>query len=547
MTVHATPLARKPSTFLSFWKKPRSPIPDTPPESDLVLPTEIWLAILTDIPGYELEGISRVSKRLREIVLPLYFRTQLVFPFVETFAFRWLSATRELSGYQERSIARLNFLCSAHFSPVVRELFVSPYPPGYNRRHRVEHRPVEPVMQRLVGVLPRFSSLRKLVLHFPLCNDTLLSSLASLQLDHFELEMLPTARGDIPIPARKEFLFDRSTSPIQIFPPLALSLRFLFPHSLERLVAGPTGTDTLTRAVLLHPGGLPALHTLDLSLRFAASPHFADALALLPNLASLRLRASPIDGPGVPAFLPGLPGTSIPQLRSYHGPTMLAPALARGRPLITARLWSSHAVSAVSPPSILPPILAQLPPSLEALEIGVTLVTQELLEAIRASFPALRRLSINAHLDAFHPGTVARHTLTPHHPRVPLPPGLPRHLRALRLGAQLPGSVPELGCAARDVLDGFPAGYDPTSWRRWIVDAPWYVVEWVSDDADAVGDLQSIPIAEQADVGADADAAAGMEVAGTLRVEYGEHYFQSFERGTRVSARTVDEAILRIS
>jgi hypothetical protein len=34
---------------------------------------------------------------------------------------------------------------------------------------------------------------------------------------------------------------------------------------------------------------------------------------------------------------------------------------------------------------------------------------------------------------------------------------------------------------------------------------------------------------------------------GTLSVEYGEHYFRGFEHGARISARTVDEAVLRMA
>ncbi|KAJ7681276.1 hypothetical protein B0H17DRAFT_1205946 [Mycena rosella] len=532
-------LGWKPSGFLNFWKKPRSPNPGkastTPAESDLLLPTEIWFDILAGTPGYALEPLSRVSKRLRRIVLPLYLGSQQIFPFVETFAFRRLNVRVELAGYQERARERLEFLSGEQFSPVVRDLFVSPYPPGYNRRHRVEHRPIEDIMKQLILVLPRFCNLKKLVLHFPFCSETLLSSLTALQLDSFELEMLPTAQGEIPVPARTEFFFDRSTSPIQIFPPASLSLRFMFPASLERLVAGPTGTDTIARALLQHP--LPSLHTLDLSLRFAASPHFADALAACPNLISIRLRSTAIDGSGIPPFLPPLPRTTIPRLSSYHGPLGFAPAFARNRTLRAARLWSSHSVSAVSTPSLLPPILHTLGPALERLEIGVTVVPESLLETIRDAFPALTVLAINAHLDSFHPGTVERHVLTTAlQARLAPPRGL--GVRALRLGVQLPGtSHQELGESARAAVEAFPGGYDPTSWRRWVVDQAWYCVEWTRvEGADA-----AVP------ADGDADAKAGSGTEGTLTVEYGEHYFRSFDRGSRISSRTVDEAILRIS
>ncbi|KAJ6583519.1 hypothetical protein DFH09DRAFT_1075923 [Mycena vulgaris] len=154
-TASAPTLGRKPSGFLTFWKKkPRSPVPGNILESDIVLPPELWLEILAGSPGHALELVSRVCKRLRQIVLPLFFRSQQVFPFLETFTFRRLSMSLELSGYQERSLKRLDFLSSNQISTAVRELFVSPYPPGYNRRHKVEHRPVENATTDQIELLP---------------------------------------------------------------------------------------------------------------------------------------------------------------------------------------------------------------------------------------------------------------------------------------------------------------------------------------------------------------------------------------------------------
>ncbi|KAJ7492997.1 hypothetical protein B0H11DRAFT_2006831 [Mycena galericulata] len=572
-------LARKTSGFLAFWKKPhpKSPIPDKAPltESDIVLPTEIWLDILDYFPEHTLEPVSRVCKRLRWVTLPLFFRSQQVFPFMETFAFRRLSMNVEIAGYQERSLRRLEFLSTTRISPEVRDLYVSPYPPGYNRRHRVEHKPVEAVMEPLLNALPKFFNLNKLVLHFPLCDENLISSLKSLRLDYLELEMLPTTRGDVPIPARKEFLFNRSTSPIQMFPPDSLSLVLLFPNSIERIVAGPTGTDALVRTLIQHPAGLPSLQTLDISLRVAASPDLAEALTACPQLTALRLRASALDGPHIPAHLPSLPASALPHLNSYHGPASFAPALARGRPLRFVRLWTSHGVSAICAPVLLLPALRQLdaPAGVAGifhLELGVTTVSPALLATLQQACPALAVLAVNAHLDAFHPGSVERHVLSlatsdgECSARLRLPRGW--GLRTLRLGVQLAGSSPvhspehaALFASAREAVAGFPGAYDPTSWRRWVVDAPWYCVEWtrssvgaVDLDADVCADVRaeaSVGAGARAgvDVDSDADMQTYEEVKGTLSIEYGEHYFNSFERGSRISARSVDEAIMRMS
>ncbi|KAF7340408.1 Ubiquitin family protein [Mycena venus] len=503
----STSLAKKGSQFFKFWKKPR----ESAESASLVLPTEIWLDILSYFPDHALEPLSRICKQLRWIVLPLFFRSQQMFPFLETFTFRKLAMS--IGEYEERSLQRISFVCSDQISPALRELLILYYAPGYNRRHRATHTPVEAVTQPLFLALPKFSNLTKLVLQFPPCNNTLFSALNTLHLDHFELEVLPTALGDIPIPAQKEFLFNCSGSPIQIPPANGLSLRFLFPESLERVVAGPTGTDTLTRALVSHPSGFPTLQTLDLSLRFVASSHFTSALAACPKLSSLRLRSPAIEG-------------------CYHGPAIFAPAFARGRILRTVRLWPTRSVSAVSAPWLLHPVLQQLGgEALTSLELGITLVPESLLEAIRDAFPALTTLSINAHLDSFRPGTVERRVVAPPtalHARVALPIGM--QLQTLRLGTQLAGAPDDnagtelmtLFESAREVVRAFPGGYDPTSWRRWAVDQPWYCVEWtrvVTLTADGGGEF-------------------GTALDGTLRVEYGEHYFQGFERGARMAVQT---------
>jgi hypothetical protein len=166
--------------------------------------------------------------------------------------------------------------------------------------------------------------------------------------------------------------------------------------------------------------------------------------------------------------------------------------------------------------------------------LGITLVPDGLLETLCTAFPALAVLEINIHLDAFHPGTVLRRVLTPPVPpraRLTLPAGM--RLQTLRLGTQLAGApgAPDteqlLLDSAREAVRAFPGDYDPTSWRRWVVDRPWYCVEWTRvADAD--------------------ETQFGTALEGTLRVEYGEHYSQGFERGERIDAQSVEKAVLRM-
>jgi hypothetical protein len=81
----------------------------------------------------------------------------------------------------------------------------------------------------------------------------------------------------------------------------------------------------------------------------------------------------------------------------------------------------------------------------------------------------------------------------------------------------------------REAVHVFPGDYNPTSWRRWVVDQPWYCVEWThAAEVDAHGPF-------------------GTALDGTPGVDYGKRYYQGFERGERFSSQTVGEAVLRMS
>ncbi|KAF7367710.1 Ubiquitin family protein [Mycena sanguinolenta] len=515
--LRAISLSRKSSQLLKFWKKssPGTPaIPDLHTEiheSALILPTEIWLEILSHFPDYALEPLSRICRRLRWIVLPLLFRSQQFFPFLETFEFRCL--TWGVAEYTERLLQRLSFLSSPQLSFAIQELSISYYAPAYNRRHQVTHTPMEAVMQPLFGALPKFENLTSLILQYPVCNDTLFAALNSLRLDFFELELLPTALGDIPIPSQKEFLFNCSNSPIQQPLPLTgLSVRLIFPESLVRVGAGPTGTEIVARALACHPSELDSLKTLDLSLSFVSSPHFTGALAACPNLSSLRLRSSfKENSPVIPA-LPTLPQNALPHLSCYHGPAEYAPAFAHSRTLQTARLWCTHRVVGVRHPLFLHPILSLLgsgstAAALTTLELGLTLVP--------ASPPRDNPAILSLHSPLSHSIHISTRSI------------LEQSLKTLRLGTQLAGApnadspdsdgMKELCDSARKVIHAFPGGYDPTSWRSWVVDKPWYCVEW-SRAGEEVDDHEANTVL----------------LDGTLRIEYGDHYFRGFERGEQI-------------
>jgi hypothetical protein len=117
---------------------------------------------------------------------------------------------------------------------------------------------------------------------------------------------------------------------------------------------------------------------------------------------------------------------------------------------------------------------------------------------------------------------------------MPLPSGLPPKLERLRVGAQLSGtSSAELAVSAHGIIAGFPHAYDPTSWRTWVVDRPWFCVEWRR--------CASTTEEEELDTG-ERNTTPGRAL-GALGIEYGEHYFRSFERGSRIASNRVAAAV----
>ncbi|KAJ7059711.1 hypothetical protein C8F01DRAFT_1145399, partial [Mycena amicta] len=396
-------------------------------------------------------------------------------------------------------------------------------------------------MTELFVALPRFINLTKLVLILAPMDDGMTRALQSLQrLEFFELEVPLNVKGTVPVPARNTFLVNRNTSLLATFASDALVFSFLYPNEIEHIIAGPSASEPV--ACALAQTACPALHTLDLALIIISSPHFVAALHSVPNLASFRLRRTAIDIAFTAIVdFPSIPADVVPRLKTYHGPAAFAPSFAsthsgRARPLNTLRLWSSHSVSAADSrsPWDLPPLLRQLTPGksqslITHLELGTVRVPPELLDTLcdATLFPVLTVLSINAHFDAFHPGSFERRTVHEATGAVvsSAEAGLPPTLQTLRLGSQLGAAgmhSDALCAAARKVLAGFPAEYDPTSWRVWAVERPWCVIQWTRTTTDEE------------------------EVIGRLSVEYDEHYFRGFERGARIAVERVEEAMARM-
>ncbi|KAG6814669.1 hypothetical protein H0H93_012656, partial [Arthromyces matolae] len=227
----------------------------------------------------------------------------------------------------------------------------------------------------------------------------------------------------------------------------------------------------------------PRLTTLDIYTRFLFCPDFLPALERCPALVTLRIRSAFTDSPAKPSMAP-IPSGILPALNIYHGPVHLAEYFATGRPIRIFKLWSSMRASSVVNPSKLIPILRQLGPQVEVLEIGVTTVPSFLIDAIAGNFPRLKELAINSHLSSYQPGIVTSHTThTRFQPAITI--GQEQsllNLDSLSFGVQIPANVP-VGSVqyeehGLDLLQMFPVSYNPTAWNQWVIDLNWSKIIW---------------------------------------------------------------------
>ncbi|KAG6816326.1 hypothetical protein H0H87_006925 [Tephrocybe sp. NHM501043] len=459
--------------------------------SDVILPTELWLQILSLLPLDTVATVTLISRSLRWIAQPLLFKEDLaIHPFTISIAYRRL----QVDSYLARCHDRLDFLSSPRIAPHIVKFSLTPFPAGHSlSRNSKPHIPENEIVDHVFDVLPLFTGLRSLTIHSIKSTPERMTILRSLALDYFELE----TRGDditwqkmrqgvtppTPIPAQRVLSFNCDTSPHQVPIPALVSLQFLHPTTLNQINAGPNGTESILVAMSLSSSTFPRLHTLDISARYVSCAEFIPTLHQCPNLITLRIRSSFTDSPVRPHMAP-LPPQILPSLSTYHGPPYLARFFANNRDIRDFKLWSSRRPSSVVQPAKLVPILQQLGVRIEALEIGVTTLPPFLISVIAENMPALKSLAVNAHLASYHPGVVTTHVAqTPFKPSISIREGSSQlNLDTLSFGVQIPDGVlvgsSEYQEAGLAFLEKFPVQYDPTSWDQWAIELAWSKIIW---------------------------------------------------------------------
>ncbi|KAF5384425.1 hypothetical protein D9615_003250 [Tricholomella constricta] len=459
--------------------------------SDIFLPTELWLDILSLSTRNSIAAISLTCRSLRWIAQPLLFQDLVIRPFLKSTTYR--KPRRTL--YVARRHKRLDFFSSPRIACHIRSISVIPYPP-VARKHNV---PNPNVVAQVFSALPLFTNLRSLVLHSILCTSERLTILQNLSLDNFELDIrrgdiwgVPTRRSTLtPIPAQRVFSFNCNAGPHERLNPSLFSLQFVHPDTLEEIHSGLDGTEIMLVAMSLSPSAFHSLRTLDISVYFIDSPQFVPAMHQCPHLATLHLRAPVTPARSLPR-MSHIPSDILQALVVYHGPPFLAAFFAQDRAIRDFKLWTSRDPSSVLCPTELAPILLRLGSSVETLELGVTELPPFLIETITDSLPNLKSLSVNSHLSSNSPGTVITHIIqtkvSP--PRIGAvgAVGAQLDLNNLSLGVRFPATFP-IGSPVHEKIvlslwGKFPHRYNRVMSLRWATGPAWSKIMWSRLDKD---------------------------------------------------------------
>ncbi|KAG6841147.1 hypothetical protein C0991_001424 [Blastosporella zonata] len=275
-------------------------------------------------------------------------------------------------------------------------------------------------------------------------------------------------------------------------------MQFLHPTTLEEITAGPDATESVLVAMSLSPSSFFRLLTLDIYALFYDCPEFIPALRQCPTLTTLRIRM--FGHRSEPPSMAPIPPDILPALVTYHGPLSLAQSWARDRRIRDFKLWGSRTLSSVLQPAELAPILRQLGPHVEVLEIGVMSLPPSLISIIAECLPKLKSLAVNAHVSSSYPGTATTHvTQTRFRPSISVGEGSSQlNLDSLSFGVQIPDEI-AIGSLQHELigltlLEGFPIQYTSMSWDCRKTGFPWSKIMWNRSDVtdrrfDAPGDL----------------------------------------------------------
>ncbi|GLB39904.1 hypothetical protein LshimejAT787_0704140 [Lyophyllum shimeji] len=148
------------------------------------------------------------------------------------------------------------------------------------------------------------------------------------------------------------------------------------------------------------------------------------------------------------------------------------------------RLWTVRKALDLTQPAKLAPLLSQLGPCVETLEIGVATLPPSLIDIMADKLPNLKSSSVNGHLSSYHLGEATTHAIqTQLNSSIRIAgAGTPLNLDVLSFGVQIesdvPNGTPEHENVVLDLLEQFSSDYNSTPSNQFVTDVACSKLTW---------------------------------------------------------------------
>ncbi|KAF9463461.1 hypothetical protein BDZ94DRAFT_1258869 [Collybia nuda] len=348
-------------------------------------PPELWLEIFPLLPVSSVVSVALSCKFLGRLAQPFVFQRVSFRP--------CLHNKRTIDRYMERLSHRLNFLSSPHIARNVKECSLS---------LRTELGGIkttfDDAVDAICDALSLFPNLEKVSFDGVQFTAQRLSALRATPSTILELKSCAII-DDNPLTGVKSLVCcdDLATQLLGQAANQPLS-SFLDPIHLQHINVGPANTKDILSAIALSPKAFNALTSLELPVDAMNSEDIIPALEKCPNVRHLALAYYKVN---VGRVVRDIPLSILPKLTSFDGPHQYATRFAQGRSLQDVILRPFSNTSIFCKPDAVCSTLIQLGPNIRILDITAVTDINTVLPVLRASFPLLTSLTINANPELY--------------------------------------------------------------------------------------------------------------------------------------------------
>ncbi|KAJ6450401.1 hypothetical protein C8R45DRAFT_1224128 [Mycena sanguinolenta] len=308
------------------------------------LATEIWHNCWTYCGSLELRRLCLVCKYFRTICQPLLFREQTIIAPRDITRFNWIEMTEDM---HNKAVA-FHELAASPLAAFVRQWrFTGDHTLGdIHQRlplianiHMLQDtwRRLFTVFTTTLGAYQRLAILRLSGLHIDFTVRATLESLKFLEeLEFSECDIVARTGSLLPLKSFGLLHGRRLNSE-----PHVDALSFIAPDNLHRLMFGDhVDAEPVLKA--LSSGPLPRLSRITVLITACAFECFSTFLACCPELEFIHIRPYSVINEIKPIPLPDpLPATTLPILKSFKDPLVLAGRFIRNRPVELVELVGS--------------------------------------------------------------------------------------------------------------------------------------------------------------------------------------------------------------